>query len=625
MINKIGFGNIRVFKNYQEIELKPITVLTGPNNSGKSTISRVLRLLTEGYHRREVYYRTGDKAKSKKNFYSMSIDELCFPPYLEKEIGNFSNNISKFSGSNELILGLYLKKNVKVLLTYKKFDKKSNSYFEYKKFDKNNREGLLSKLEIFINKNKILKLCDSDIMPEEGIPLQSYDILHETIWKCKLDKIYAENFRAALLLNRTTNKNKQFLFHSTLSQIAISNNFFKQDNFVNKYAENLRGKLRLREINDKKSFIDIYTDFENQLFYKLYKLIFGKLYSFDKELYSFNEELGIIFPIPLNLILNGKEVSKRIKNIDFTNLLEQINNPLTDLIIDEYLNDKETRKGVKEEIPFPGINLDLLRVEIVQFIEDILESLYDYLNKETFLYGQEQKISGYFFKNNEILKGSVYQSFAKKYMDGTIDKRNLGFINNWLEKFDVGKEFIINDIKLKDEIVGCSFAIKKDNKEFKLSENGLGIRKVIGILLKIVEYSDISSEKWDELRNIIKWEPRYSIILEEPESNLHPRLQSLLAEMLAAASYSFNIQFIIETHSEYFIRKFQYLVAKNEVQPRDIKIYYFHNPDHIPKGEKQIKELTIREDGMMDEDFGPGFFDESTRLTIDLLKLQNRN
>jgi hypothetical protein len=51
----------------------------------------------------------------------------------------------------------------------------------------------------------------------------------------------------------------------------------------------------------------------------------------------------------------------------------------------------------------------------------------------------------------------------------------------------------------------------------------------------------------------------------------------------------------------------------------------YHEFDFVPEGEEQVKTLTIRPDGLMDDDFGEGFFDESTRLIIDLLKIQNRN
>ena len=45
MLNKIGFQNYKSFKDSQELELKPITVLIGKNSSGKSSIVKLLTLL----------------------------------------------------------------------------------------------------------------------------------------------------------------------------------------------------------------------------------------------------------------------------------------------------------------------------------------------------------------------------------------------------------------------------------------------------------------------------------------------------------------------------------------------------------------------------------------------------
>ena len=99
----------------------------------------------------------------------------------------------------------------------------------------------------------------------------------------------------------------------------------------------------------------------------------------------------------------------------------------------------------------------------------------------------------------------------------------------------------------------------------------------------------------------------------------------MLVDMLVEAKLYYHVSFIVETHSEYLIRKLQYLTAKEKIKSDDTVIYYFYHPEEVPKGEKQIKKLTIRDDGMMDGDFGEGFFDESSRLTMDLLKIQSQN
>jgi AAA15 family ATPase/GTPase len=45
MIKKIGVKNFRVFKDYAEFEIRPITILTGLNNSEKCFFSELLLVL----------------------------------------------------------------------------------------------------------------------------------------------------------------------------------------------------------------------------------------------------------------------------------------------------------------------------------------------------------------------------------------------------------------------------------------------------------------------------------------------------------------------------------------------------------------------------------------------------
>jgi len=47
LLRKIGFENYKSFKNYTELEIKPITVLVGPNSAGKSSIIKLLKILAQ--------------------------------------------------------------------------------------------------------------------------------------------------------------------------------------------------------------------------------------------------------------------------------------------------------------------------------------------------------------------------------------------------------------------------------------------------------------------------------------------------------------------------------------------------------------------------------------------------
>jgi len=69
-------------------------------------------------------------------------------------------------------------------------------------------------------------------------------------------------------------------------------------------------------------------------------------------------------------------------------------------------------------------------------------------------------------------------------------------------------------------------------------------------------------------------QPGHIVIVEEPESHLHPLAQRKLAELFAQVSKQRNIQFIVETHSEHLFRRMQTLIAREEVSFTDAAMYF---------------------------------------------------
>ncbi|QZE15766.1 AAA family ATPase [Halosquirtibacter laminarini] len=139
--------------------------------------------------------------------------------------------------------------------------------------------------------------------------------------------------------------------------------------------------------------------------------------------------------------------------------------------------------------------------------------------------------------------------------------------------------------------------------------------------------SEIQQNKFNILKEEIetipikqtKGEYQKLFLLEEPECNLHPKLQSLLADMLVDAVKRFDVQFVVETHSEYLIRKMQFLTAKGAISSDESVIYYLYPPNNIPEGKKHIERINITPKGTLDNQFGQGFFDESSNLMMGLL------
>jgi predicted ATPase len=187
-----------------------------------------------------------------------------------------------------------------------------------------------------------------------------------------------------------------------------------------------------------------------------------------------------------------------------------------------------------------------------------------------------------------------------------------------LQQFKIAEK--IKFVKDKDY---DTFKVKllKNGKWMMLSDEGFGVSQVLPVILSCCPIIDWNYE-FDEP---FQYNEPKLVLIEEPETNLHPALQSKLADMFMDAIKTFNIRFVIETHSEYLVRKLQYLTGKGDIKPEDTVIYYFYPPTEVPEGEPQVKKINIREDGMLTKDFGKGFFDESALWAFELLKLQNMN
>lgn len=88
-------------------------------------------------------------------------------------------------------------------------------------------------------------------------------------------------------------------------------------------------------------------------------------------------------------------------------------------------------------------------------------------------------------------------------------------------------------------------------------------------------------------------DPKHIVMVEEPESHLHPLAQSLLAELFVGVSKERGVQFIVETHSEHLFRRMQTLIAKKSVAPADCALYFIEKTGP----EAQIRVLEANEFG----------------------------
>ncbi|GAB1447709.1 hypothetical protein MASR2M44_07070 [Bacteroidota bacterium] len=274
-----------------------------------------------------------------------------------------------------------------------------------------------------------------------------------------------------------------------------------------------------------------------------------------------------------------------------------------------------------EEVPIIFENLKVFYEFGFNEVARIFNESLLFLEETTFHYlgASLHKTSTYFSitDRNNSLSQAIYRYAQLNISAGEPEHI---FILKWMREFGVGENFSIEKV---DGGEGYSLKVTESNKTLHLSDKGMGSIQLMSLILKlatVVRFKRYKELNFEDYKLI---QPQTIIAIEEPELNLHPGLQSKLADLFLETFQDFGLQFIIETHSEYVLRRSQVIVAENEfeVAPNEnpFCVHYF------PKDIHQMPyRLEYQEDGSFSRNFGDGFFDEASSSTLELLKLKRQ-
>jgi len=552
MINKIGIENFRVFKDCTEFEMKPLTILTGPNNSGKSSFIKFLLLLKEG------------------------VEKLNFEQGKLHNLESFERVLNWKNDSDELEFSFNFRNQFKAKFTYK--------------------IGKLIYINLYKNESLLFEYYEQEDSSTDNIfQMDGFHSIKKFNINYLIDKIYSIDIDTISYVDLTT-----ILYGWDLKNMYGSKDLFKLSN---------------------KELRDIFTQLNrDRLLYKIY------MYGDDVTEKYKNELLEV-----------QKKFFDHIKTDDFRfhgtgfrylskiDKLKRIIEDIKDIYHFKYFlkNEKLFDFGEEDiEIKYSAIGEFIFKQKI--HTGNIVDGEEEFVN--LFDVSFSYPISGMKLDLKDLHYISANRGSQKRILsnksENDIDEIILEFTKskNIREDF-INKAFQILGIDGKlnierHENVISVVKIKLDDKEISLADLGYGFSQVIPVILKI---HNIYSNYNDDVFSMGDFEN--TLILEEPEANLHPNLQSKLANILVLANKEFGIHFIIETHSEYLIRKLQYLTAKKEIKTDDTIIYYFNSDKYVTSTEKKIKEIRINSTGGLTDTFGHGFFDESTRLQFELLKI----
>lgn len=203
--------------------------------------------------------------------------------------------------------------------------------------------------------------------------------------------------------------------------------------------------------------------------------------------------------------------------------------------------------------------------------------------------------------NNPLAQ--VIHEFMQLKIYETKDEADL-FVKKWMQEdhLQIGEKLKIK--LLEGEAYSC--LVRSNKIDVPLADKGMGSIQAMLLILRIATI----------IHKQQRYGGQYTLIIEEPELNLHPALQSKLCEMFYDAYKNYGIKFIIETHSEYIIRRSQLFVKElKNFDANPFATIYF---DKDITKEEFVWNMKYREDGKFANEFGSGFFDESTNLAFDL-------
>lgn len=147
----------------------------------------------------------------------------------------------------------------------------------------------------------------------------------------------------------------------------------------------------------------------------------------------------------------------------------------------------------------------------------------------------------------------------------------------------------------------------KDIKQINIVNVGQGMNQALPLII----------------RSFMLDEKEVRIIMEEPDTHLHPAAHGNLAQRFADSYIeNNNKKYLIETHSQNFVLRLRRLVAEKKLSNEDLAIYYV---DFLESTEESVvKRIIVDEDGGVDW-WPEGVFTETLAETRAIKDAQNKD
>ena len=215
--------------------------------------------------------------------------------------------------------------------------------------------------------------------------------------------------------------------------------------------------------------------------------------------------------------------------------------------------------------------------------------------------------------SSDYTKRTIHEFYTSRISEGD---EEFSMIEEWLQEFKIGTSLKVIPYK------GDNYSLvifDEENPEIKgekrkgypggvdLADKGMGSIQLVILLLRLATL--IRKYKGQQL----------TVLLEEPEQNLHPAVQSQLADLVNIINKDYGVRFVIETHSEYLVRHTQVLAArlfKEGLYDIPFKVFYITGENAHP-----YDDMGFQKNGKFEKAFGPGFFNVADDAAMELFDL----
>ena len=614
MNTKLTIKNFRVFdKNGVTIDIKPLTILTGCNSSGKSSVVKGLSLLSQ-------FVQNIIDAKNDGRPIRLGDYKLDFSVAPNNLLGNFEQVVNKEVKDKTIsfayqVHSQILHEDVEVELTFGLLEQDFM------------RDGYLQRITIKTVSSEVLYSSDNEgthinyILLKKGLE----QWLKKQYEKKDIDEAFVmaqgiieHNLISHMpLLDKLSKLEKTDVRQFLLGRLQkyVNNRLSKTCHYSIKENDGIRRKL---ESDTKEYGVENPALLSDKELFDIY--IKSRAEEWKLKLTSviehFEQSNYVVFSDYLRGLEKEQMSSFYTENLSDNNYLEEVST--LEYVCTEEDEIRYWQKGngnyavSLEFVPFRLINdyassilIDILTdnsMEAISYISSDLvtiKRLYSFDAKDDFTSLLKQYLG---IRNND---SSMRWGNSIVCCDNPFEMRMGEFANKWLRKFGIGYRLLVKPV---EEGLGAQVRIygsREDSVGRLLADFGYGITQMVALLLSI----EINKGK--------------TIAVEEPEIHLHPNYQSMLADMFYDAYKLFGTNVIIETHSEYLVRRIQVLVAKlymTEFYDNPYKVFYFTGSQYNP-----CYDMGFQKNGKFIKEFGPGFFNVADDAAMELFDLDIEN